>query len=166
MRIFPALLLCAAALVAAGGPRRAPGFALMDMKGEMHDLADYRGKVVVLEFMQSTCPHCASFVDILQKAQKKYGDQVAILAVGNPPADSPATMNQYIAGHQITYPVMLDCGQVAYSYVLKGKIDLPTVYVIDAKGMIAGEYTYSVLTRGFFEGNELFTDLDRLLKAR
>lgn len=132
----------------------------------MHDLADYRGKVVVLEFMQSTCPHCASFVDILQKAQRKYGDQLAILAVGNPPADNATTISQYIAGHQITYPVMLDCGQVAFSYVLKGQIDLPTVYLIDGKGMIAGEYTYSPLTRGFFEGNDLFSEIDRLLTAR
>ena len=152
--------------MAASGPRRAPGFTLQDIKGQMHDLADYRGKVVVLEFMQSTCPHCASFVDILQKAQRKYGDQLAILAVGNPPADNATTISQYIAVHQITYPVMLDCGQVAFSYVLKGQIDLPTVYLIDGKGMIAGEYTYSPLTRGFFEGNDLFSEIDRLLTAR
>lgn len=166
MRIASVLLLCAAALAAADGSRRAPGFALMDIKGQMHDLADYRGKVVVLEFMQSTCPHCAAFVDILQKAQRKYGDKIAILAIGNPPVDDPNTISQYISGHQITYPVMLDCGQVAYSYVLKSKIDLPTAYVIDTKGMIAGEYSYGPLTAGFFEGNDLFTQIDRLLKVR
>jgi peroxiredoxin len=162
MRILQALLLCAA-LAAAQGSRRAPGFALLDTKGQMHDLADYRGKVVVLEFTQTTCPHCASFVEILRKAQQKYGDKVAILAVANPPADSAATINQYVAGHQINYPVMLDCGQMAYSYVLKPNVALPMVYIIDGAGMITGEYAYSVLTRGFFEGNELFTLLDRMV---
>jgi peroxiredoxin len=166
MRTLSPLLLCAAALLAADGPRRAPGFALMDMKGQLHDLADYRGKIVVLEFMQSTCPHCAAFVEILQKAQQKYSDKVAILAIGNPPVDSPDTINQYVAGHHITYPVMLDCGQVAFSYVRKGRIDLPTAYIIDAKGMIAGEYSYSVLTHSFFEGDDLFSEIDRLLKVR
>ena len=69
MRTVLTILLCAAALFAADALRRAPGFALMDSKGQLHDLADYRGKVVVLEFMQTTCPHCAGFAPTLQKAQ-------------------------------------------------------------------------------------------------
>jgi thiol-disulfide isomerase/thioredoxin len=163
MKTFLAFLLSVSALMAGDVPRRAPGFALLDLKGQIHDLADYRGKVVVLEFMQSTCPHCAGFVEILQKAQQRYGDKIAILAVGNPPADNAATLNQYVAGHHITYPVMFDCGQMAYSYVLKGNIDLPTVYVIDGGGTIRGEHSYGPLERGFFEGNDLFGELDRML---
>jgi thiol-disulfide isomerase/thioredoxin len=163
MRTFLTFVLCASALAAADVPRRAPGFALLDVKGQIHDLADYRGRVVVLEFMQTTCGHCAAFVEILQRAQQKYGDKIAILAVGNPPADTAATLNQYAAGHHITYPLMFDCGQMAYSYVLKGNIDLPTVYVIDGGGTIRSEHSYNVLDRGFFEGNDLFGEIDRLL---
>jgi peroxiredoxin len=165
MRTFLTFLLCVSALTAGEIPRRAPGFALLDVKGQLHDLADYRGKVVVLEIMQSTCPHCAGFVEILQKAQQKYGDKIAILAVGNPPADNSTTLNQYIAGHHITYPVMFDCGQMAYSYVMKGNVDLPTAYVIDGGGIIRAEHSYSVLDRGFFEGNDLFAEIDRLLAS-
>ena len=41
--------------------RRAPGFALPDL-GYTHtyDLQDYRGKVVVIDIMSTTCPHCAA----------------------------------------------------------------------------------------------------------
>ncbi len=48
----------------AQGARRAPGFALPNSQMKVVDLADYRGKIVVLEFMQTTCPHCAAFADI------------------------------------------------------------------------------------------------------
>ncbi len=56
MRTIIAVLLCAAALSAADASRRAPGFSLPDSKTQEHDLADYRGKVVILEFMQTGLP--------------------------------------------------------------------------------------------------------------
>ena len=77
-RVFP-ILLCG--LLAAIGPlgnalqaqqnlRRAPSWSLYDSKGQMRDLLDYRGKIVVIEMMQTTCPHCGAFADILEKVQR------------------------------------------------------------------------------------------------
>jgi peroxiredoxin len=163
MKIIAAIFACAAALVAADAPRRAPGFALPDYKAKIHDLADYRGKVVVIEFMQSTCPHCATFTAKLNQLQQKYGDKLAILAIGNPPADSPATLADYAAGHKITYPVLFDCGQMAYSYVRTNHIDLPMVFVIDGSGMIRSQYVYGPLARDIFEGDGLSKEIDRIL---
>src|ERR1051325_10639526 len=157
MRTILAVFLSAAALAAADAPRRAPGFALSDTKMKIHDLYAYRGKPVILEFMQTTCPHCAAFTEILDKVQQKYGDRITILAVANPP-DSANTVNQYIAGHNITYPVLFDMGQVAYSYILKPSFDLPQIFLIDANGMIYNSFGYSPMTRDIFEGNGLMTE--------
>src|SRR5450432_379789 len=96
-------LLCAAALLGAQA-RRAPGFCLIDSTGQWHDLADYRGKLVILEFMQTTCPHCAVFGNVLKEAQQKYGEKIAVLAMVTAP-DSPATMVQYVKAQKVTYPV-------------------------------------------------------------
>lgn len=163
MRLIPALLLCAAALFAADAPRRAPGFALPDSRMEIHDLYDFRGKPVVLEFMNTGCGHCASFVNVLQKVQEKFGDKVGILAVANPP-DTFQTVNQFVAGHKITYPIVFDTGQAAYSYVLNPKFDLPQVYLIDAQGMIYAHYSYSAFNRDIFEGNAILYELERMMK--
>ena len=162
MRFVLSLLLCGAALCAADGPRRAPGFALADSKGKIHDLYDYRGKPVIVEFLQTSCPHCAAFASVLENVQKKYGDKVAILAVANPP-DNLSTITPYIEGHHITYPVVFDMGQAAYSYVLKGRFDLPQVFLIDANGMIHRHFEYSVLSKDIFEGDGLFWEIDQLL---
>jgi thiol-disulfide isomerase/thioredoxin len=172
MKLVFSLLLCgAAAAIWCGGSaaqaqqnlRRAPSWALADYKGQWHDLLDYRGKVLVLEMMQTTCPHCAAFADILGQIPHKYEDKVAVLAVVSPSNDTPQKVMEYVTGHKVTYPVVFDMGQMQYSYILQPHVDLPHVYIIDQNGYIRGDYGYGVTTRDIFEGKQLFTEIDRLL---
>ncbi len=162
MRIVLTTLLCALALSAAEPGQRAPGFALMDSKGDLHDLYDYRGKPVIVEFMQTTCPHCAAFASTLERVLAKYGNKIAIVAVANPP-DSPNSVVSFIKGHNIQYPVVFDMGQAAYSYVRKQQFELPQVYLIDPNGIIFNHYGYSALTKDIFEGNGLINEIERML---
>jgi thiol-disulfide isomerase/thioredoxin len=164
MRKTLVTLFCAAALFAADAPRRAPGFCLIDSTGQWRDLADYRGKAVLLEFMQTTCGHCAAFAPKLKEIQQKYGARVQILAVAVP-QDNPNTITQYVKGHGVTYPVLFDMGQVAASYVRVASLEFPTIYLIDANGMIHGHYEYNAFTRDIFEANALLPELDRLVGA-
>ena len=154
-------MFCAAALFAADAPRRAPGFSLPDVKAQQHDLADYRGKIVVLEFMQTTCPHCATFASLLSQVEKKYSTKVAIVSIVNPP-DDQSKVSAYISGHGIDYPILLDCGQMAYSYIQKMQFDLPGVFLIDGNGTIRNHWEYSPMTREIFEGNALMPEIDKL----
>ena len=162
MKTIVATLLCGAVLFAAGPLRRAPGFCLMDTSGQWQDLADYRGKIVLVEFMKTECPHCASFSTVLNGLKVKYGDKLAILAIANPP-DNPQTMLQFVKGHNLTYPLLLDQGQAAYSYVRTPSLELPTLYLIDANGMIRNSWVDGVLTKDIFEGNGLSREIDKLL---
>ena len=168
MRTTLAILLCTAALFAAdeNSGRRAPGFALPDSKMQVFDLADYRGKIVLLELMQTTCPHCVRFADVLDRVQKKYGDKVAILAVVNSRGDEQNTVTQYISGHGITYPILFDAGQMAYSYLRSMKFDTPHAFLIDANGTIKNDWEYSLITRDIFEGNGLMPEIDSLLSGK
>ena len=164
MRKLLITLLCAGALFAADVNRRAPGFSLVDSKGAEHDLADYRGKLVLLVFFQTTCPHCAGFADLLQQTQEKYGARIAVLAVVNPP-DDPGNVTAFIAGHRIKYPILFDSGQVAYSYVLTQTLAFPHLYMIDGGGTIRRDYLYGPLTREVFEGDKLAAEINNLLPA-
>lgn len=164
MRYFLATLLCALALSAAEPGQRAPGFALPNTKMDVVDLYDFRGKPVIVEFMQTTCPHCAAFATVLQRVRQKYGDRVGIIAIANPP-DSFDTVNRFIQGHDVQYPVLFDMGQAAYSYVRSAKFDLPQVYLIDANGIIFNHYGYSALTKNIFEGDGILNEIERLFAA-
>jgi peroxiredoxin len=162
MKQIVATLLCGAALFAAGPLRRAPGFCLIDTSGQWQDLADYRGKILLVEFMKTDCPHCAAFSTVLNGLRLKYGDKVAVLAIANPP-DNPQTMLQFVKTHKLTYPLLLDQGQAAYSYVRTPSLELPTVYLIDANGMIRNSWVDGVLTKDIFEGAGLSREIDKLL---
>ncbi|MGA2722378.1 MAG: TlpA disulfide reductase family protein [Bryobacteraceae bacterium] len=168
MRIILAVLLCTGALLAAADNpgRRAPGFALPDSKMQVFDLADYRGKIVLLEFMQTTCGHCAPFADVLERLQQKYGDQVAILAVVNSRGDDQNSVARFISGHRITYPILFDAGQMAYSYLRSMRFDTPHVFLIDAGGTIRNDWEYGLVTRDIFEGNGLMSEIDSLLSGK
>ena len=162
MRTLIAGLLCVMALSGADQGRRAPGFALLDAKMKLHDLYDYRGKPVIIEFMLTSCPHCMAFTSVLEKVQKKYGDKVAILSIANPP-DNFNSITRFVDTNKITYPVMLDIGQVAYSYMLKGSFSQPQLFIVDGNGIIYNHFEYAPSNHDIFEGNGLMNELDRLM---
>jgi thiol-disulfide isomerase/thioredoxin len=154
------------ALTAQQAPRRAPGFALVDgITGQVRDLYDYRGKAVVLEFMMTTCPHCAAFAEILGEVHQKYAGKVEVISIVNTNNDNPNTVKQFVAGHKVGYPILMDMGQMEYSYILKPNVDLPHVYLIDANGYIRSDYGYSITSHDIFEGRGLFTEIDRVLNS-
>lgn len=156
-------------LAADAGLRRAPGFSLPDSKLRQHDLYDFRGKVVVLDFMMTNCPHCLTFSKTLERVKAKYGEKVVVLSVVNYASDNSSTVAKYVLANKITAPILYDCGQAMASYLRLESakqavaVDMPHAYVIDAQGRIRGDHTYSMLTRPVFEGDALFADLDALL---
>lgn len=144
--------------------RPAPRFRLPDIKQQDHDSNDYRGKVIVMEFMRTDCPHCNAFTTVLKQVQQRYGGRVVVLSLVNPP-DTPANVAAFISQHQVGYPILLDSGRVAYAYIQKGEFDLPFLFLIDGNGTIREQYEFGPSTVSMFEGNALFGRLDNLLGA-
>jgi len=119
--------------------RRAPGFSLPDLQLKQHDLQDYRGKVVVIDFMKTDCPKCQEVTKTIEAVKTKYGDKIQALSVVNLP-DNQTTVSRYIAAHKATTPFLFDCGQMTASYLQitpkNPTVHLPHVIVIDKNGMI------------------------------
>ena len=170
MRFFFCFLASAAFLFASGelSGRRAPGFSLPDLHLQQHDPHDYRGKVLLLDVIQTNCPHCARFSEILEKVHNKYGDKVAVLSIVNPP-DTQTTVARFVQEHKISTPVLFDCGQVSVSYLKvtprNPKINVPHVFIIDGQGMIRNDFGYDFDTHNIFEGDGLSAVIDDLLAA-
>ncbi len=166
MRAFLLSLICASVLLAGEHTgQRAPGFALPDANLKVYDLADYRGKILILEFFQTDCPQCVTFAPILNEAKQKYGDKIAILAVANSPHDNANTVARYVEANKIDYPVVFDQGQMEYSYLRKLTIDNPYIFIIDANGVIRDDIGYSAFTKDVFEGKGLFPVIDRVVNS-
>ena len=167
--IFLATIVFALSL--SGGPlsgRRAPGFALPDINLNVHDLYDYRGKVVVLDIIKTDCPACNQFQSTLENLRTRFGDKLQILTIVVPP-DSDKTVARFIAAHKIKTPILFDCGQATSSYIKatpqNPTVELPHVFLIDASGWIRNDYGYKLGTEKVFERPEtLIAEIDTLIK--
>ncbi len=146
--------------------RRAPGFTLPDSQLKYYDLADYRGKVVLLEIMQSTCPDCQVLAKTLDKLKAKYAGKVVVLAVVNPP-DTQTTVAKFLQESKVSTPVLFDCGQMSASYfkatASNSSMHVPHLFVIDTQGMIRNDFAKTPETKDLFEGLGLTAVIDPLL---
>lgn len=145
MRIV-ALMLTAALLLPAAGEysnRRAPGFSLADSRFRQHDTQDYRGKVLIVDVMLTTCPICNQLADTLVQIKKKYGDSVAMISIVTLP-DTFADADKFAAWHGVTWPIVFDSGQVIASYMevtpANPQVHFPHLFVIDGNGTIRHDY--------------------------
>ena len=145
MRFFTVLVLGALTLAAAGdySNRRAPGFSLADSHYQQHDPQDYRGKVLILDIMLTTCPVCTKLADTLVAVKKKYEDQVGIISIVTLP-DNFQSADKFAADHKIQWPVVFDSGQVLMSYLrvtpVNPQVHFPHLFLIDKEGVIRNDF--------------------------
>lgn len=168
-RLLGALILTAAVVFGAGelSDRRAPGFSLPDVNFEQHDLYDFRGKVVVLNIMKTTCPHCQALSKVLNDAEKRYGGAVKVLSIVHPP-DNLAKVRAYLKDNNLSTTFLFDSGQVAASYLKltpqNPSFETPHLFIIDQEGQIREDYGYEPLARNIFEGDGIYGIIDRYVK--
>jgi protein SCO1/2 len=88
-------------------PKQAPPLTLKDSTGKAFDIADHRGKVVLLTWLYVGCPDiCPLIVSNLKVAQTKLGDKakdLVIVAVStDPKGDTPKAVNKFIGARGMT----------------------------------------------------------------
>ncbi len=116
----------------------APDFELTDESGNTHKLSDYKGKIVVLEWTNPTCPYVERHYqnDTMQKTLEKAGDdKIAWLAVDSSNFVKPEESKKWKEEEGFTYPVLQDAsGATGRAY---GAKTTPHMFVIDAEGTVA-----------------------------
>jgi thiol-disulfide isomerase/thioredoxin len=96
-------------------------------------VADYKGKVVYLDFWASWCPPCRESFPFMNELQREFGDkglQIMAVSVDKVPADA----QRFLASYPPQFTVALDAKWTcASAYLLPG---MPTSFVIDKRGII------------------------------
>jgi peroxiredoxin len=161
-----ALSLLAPSLFAATVPRPAPELVFRLTSGQAAKLSQWRGKVILLEFLLTTCSHCQRTSQTMNKLQAEYASR-GVQAVGVAINDENGSLTAgYVKEYGLTYPVGWAKHQVAVDFLqhpVMVSMMMPQLVVIDRKGMIRAQYAG---TDPFFEKEEagIRKWIDSLLK--
>jgi peroxiredoxin len=141
-------------------PRPAPEFVIHMADDSQILLSELRGKVVAMEILLTTCPHCKAASKILTKLQNEWGSKglqcVGVAIDGMPKLLLPG----FIAETGVSYPVGYSEYNTAVDFMqhpVMMRLLVPQVLIIDRKGIIRSH-------RGG-EDDEFFKDEEKVLRT-
>jgi len=138
------------AAVAGGKIVRAPGFDLPLLAGRgTLSLASLRGKVVVLNFWQSSCEPCKQEMPRLEAASRRWSAK-HVVVVGVDMLDSRGAGRAFRKRYGATYPMVFD--QVADTAAPYGVWNTPETLFVDARGFIVKRVLGPVTDASFDAG--------------
>jgi len=159
-------MLCLACLIApvahADPPRfvpwkevATPALALKDLAGSPRTLADFRGKVVIVNFWATWCEPCLAEMPSMQKLQDRFPGRIAVVAVNF--GESAPKVSKFVERLSIRFTVLLDPnGEAPRAWRVRL---LPTSYVVAPDGGVR----YSVLGEIDWNGDAAAKTISELL---
>jgi peroxiredoxin len=111
----------------------AADFTLNAIDGSTIQMSDYRGKVVLLEFMATWCPPCKLSVPDLIELHNMFNDKdFALISISVD--EQRSRVASFVDEYAIPYIMLMDSKNVNSVY---GVMTLPTTFLIDRQGNIA-----------------------------
>ena len=101
------------------------------------NLADFRGKPLVVNFWATWCAPCVKEMPEFQKASEAFGDKIALLGVDV--EDAPPNAEPFVERLGIDYPMAIDPRRELYREV--GNVGMPTTLFVDADGIVRYRHT-------------------------
>ena len=108
-------------------------FSLNDTEHNQHSLADYRGKVVLINIWASWCHPCIEEIPALQQLKQHFSSRAFEILLVN--ANEPESrVRQFTHAAKIRLPVLIDKDNTAFDEW--GVTILPTSFLVDSKGKV------------------------------
>jgi thiol-disulfide isomerase/thioredoxin len=136
------LIALAAGAQAATIPRQSPEFVIRSPGGEVL-LSQFRGNVVLLAFIHTTCPHCQQSVGLMSALQKEYGPRgfQPLASAFNEMAAQ--VLPDFVTRFRPTFPVGYTSRDTVNDYLQvpsNTPYRIPIYIFIDRKGMIREQH--------------------------
>jgi peroxiredoxin len=136
------LLAAALALPVSAQPLKpaqgaAQAIELQDLQGKQHRLADYRGKVVLVNFWATWCEPCREEMPSIDRLRTMLKDRPFVVLAVNV-GESARIAGDFAQKVPLGFPLLLDRdAKVAKAW---GARILPATYVVGADGRLAYSY--------------------------
>ncbi len=117
-------------------PRPAPHLQLNDLQGHPHDLREYRGKVVVVNFWATWCSPCIKEMPALNRLYQNTADR-GIQVLGINMGQTVKAITAFTRRVPVGFPLLVDGNMTAGpKWGVRG---LPTTFVVGPGGRIVYE---------------------------
>jgi len=118
-------------------PVAVPAFRVTDLEGRTTSSADWRGKVVLLNFWATWCGPCRAEIPDLIALQEKYRDHLVVVGISEDegPVD---IVRRFAADQQINYQVAMATDEI--HGIFKTIVALPTTFVLDREGRMVQKH--------------------------
>ena len=135
----------------------APAMLAQDLAGQTRTLADYRGKVVLLNFWASWCPPCRREMPSLERLRlAMQGRPLEIVALAS--AETSEDVRDFLASLKLGFPILLDPEGLN---TRRWKVyALPTTFLLDGEGRVR----YALKGGAEWDEGEALGAIENLLK--
>jgi peroxiredoxin len=126
-------------------PRPAHEFTIVQPSGKQSLLSSYRGDVVLVQFLYTTCSHCQAAARTYSKLQTELGSQgFRVLGVAfNPEVQGrPEVVDNFVKSNALGFPVGTASIDTVLSYLgvsIADRFMVPQIMIVDREGMIRAQ---------------------------
>jgi peroxiredoxin len=134
-----ALAIGGAGYLALGQREAAPAVDMVLLDGSKHNIAEFKGKVVLVNFWATSCTTCVKEMPHMVETYQKYKDKGLDFVAVAMSYDPPAFVSNFAESRRLPFKVAIDnTGSVARSF---GDVQLtPTTYLLNKRGEIVKRY--------------------------
>lgn len=114
-----------------------PPFALPDLAGQSVSLADFQGKVVVLDLWATWCPPCRQEIPFLVGLYEEFKDKGLVVVGVGLDQGGANVLKPFAESNRVSYPILVGNPDVQKLYGVTG---IPATFVIGRDGRIAAAH--------------------------
>jgi thiol-disulfide isomerase/thioredoxin len=112
--------------------RQAPALSLAQLDGTTLDIAQFKGRIVIVNFWATWCGPCVAEMPSLQALAKRLGDKAVVIGVNY--HESPEKVRAFQARYGIQFALLRDPWHQASSDW--GVQSLPSTFIVDSQGQL------------------------------
>jgi thiol-disulfide isomerase/thioredoxin len=134
----------------------APAFELLNLDGKKVRLADFKGKVVLVNFWATWCGPCLLEIPWFIEFQKQYGPKGLEVVGISMDEEGPSVVKPFVAKHEMNYTVVM--GKEDTPELFGGLPGYPVTFVVDRQGKFYSKHL------GLVSKEDMEAEIQTLLK--
>jgi thiol-disulfide isomerase/thioredoxin len=122
----------------ASNPEPMPPFLVNDLDGRVLSTAEFRGKVVILNFWATWCPPCREEIPEMIALADRYKDRLQIIGISEDDDATPEEVRDFARNEKINYPIVMGSAGISAEY--GGVPALPTSFLVNTDGRVVAKH--------------------------